>query len=86
MRYKTTVHPLWFTVALTNVAILLIPGLVLANKINNISIRSLPATQKPQVQPASANSIEPDSSSCISASAAEDRERFFLSLREDFKI
>ena len=33
MQYKTSIHPLWFTVAISNLVLLLTPGLVLADMI-----------------------------------------------------
>ena len=36
MAYKTSVHPFWYTVALSNLAVLLTPAFVLANTIHSI--------------------------------------------------
>ena len=42
MQYKTSVHPLWFTVALSNLVLLLTPGLVLADRIGQLPTDSSP--------------------------------------------
>ncbi|MGK7910609.1 MAG: hypothetical protein AB4050_03865 [Synechococcus sp.] len=44
MQYKTSVHPLWFTVAISNLVLLLTPGLVMANR-----IAQLPIDRSPQM-------------------------------------
>ncbi|MEM9534951.1 MAG: hypothetical protein AAF268_06445 [Cyanobacteria bacterium P01_A01_bin.3] len=47
MQYKTSVHPLWFTVVISNLVLLLTPGFVLANRIGQ-----LPADSSPQMSAA----------------------------------
>ncbi|MEM9568359.1 MAG: hypothetical protein AAF974_08645 [Cyanobacteria bacterium P01_E01_bin.34] len=42
MQYKTSVHPLWFTVAISNLVLLLTPGFVLANRIGQLSTDNFP--------------------------------------------
>lgn len=72
MKYKTSIHPFWFAIALGNIALLVTPGLVLANTLNtipnteeipskvNATSPSLPSSEQGQVLPEPAEAKRPD--------------------------
>lgn len=57
MQYKTSVHPLWFTVAISNLVLLLTPGLVLADRISQLPPESL-STERAPIDSSSGSSVE----------------------------